>query len=85
VVSGLKAHTYEARLMELGLTMLEERRHQADMTQTYKIVNGKDQVSKGTWFKSVTETGRTTRSASDPLNLRPQPSRLEIRTFYFRQ
>jgi hypothetical protein len=63
----------------LGLTTLEERRHQADMAQTYKIVRGKDRVCKETWFKSVTETGRATRSAADPLNLRPQQSRLEIR------
>ena len=27
MVSGLRAHTYEERLAELGLTTLEERRH----------------------------------------------------------
>ncbi len=85
MVSGLKAHTYEDRLKELGLTTLEERRHQADMAKTYKIVNGKDVVNKETWFKSVTETGRATRSAADPLNLRPQKSRLEIRRHFFSQ
>jgi ribonuclease P/MRP protein subunit RPP40 len=69
MVSGLKAHTYEDSLKELGLTTLEERRHQADMAQTYKIVRGKDMVNKETWFESVTETGRATRSAADPLNL----------------
>ncbi len=41
MVSGLKAHTYEDRLKELGLTTLEEKRHQADMAQTYKIVKEK--------------------------------------------
>ncbi len=82
MVSGLKSNTYEGRLRELGLTTLEERRHQADMVQTYKIVTGKD---KETWFKSVTETGRPTRSAADPLNLRPQASRLEIRRHFFSQ
>ncbi len=87
MVSGLKAHTYEDRLKELGLTTLEERRHQADMAQTYKIVKGKDMVNKETWFKSVKETGRATPSAADPLNLRPlnlrpQTSRLEIRHFF---
>jgi hypothetical protein len=41
MVSGLKAHTYEDRLKALGLTTFEERRHQADMAQTYKIVKGK--------------------------------------------
>jgi ribonuclease P/MRP protein subunit RPP40 len=40
MVSGLKSHTYEDRLKELGLTTLEERRHQADMAQTYKVVKG---------------------------------------------
>jgi hypothetical protein len=85
MVSGLRSHTYEDRLKELGLTTLEERRHQADMAQTYKIVRGKDRVCKETWFKSVTETGRATRSAADPLNLRPQQSRLEIRRQFFSQ
>ncbi len=42
--------------------------HLGHMVQTYKI----GLVSKETWFKSVTETGRPTRSAADPLNLRPQ-------------
>jgi hypothetical protein len=55
------------------------------MVQTYKIVKGKDLVNKETWFKSVTETGRTNSSAADPLNLRPQPSRLEIRKHFFSQ
>ena len=85
MVSGLQSNTYEDRLRELGLTTLEERRHQADMVQTYKIVTGKDLVNKETWFKSVTETGRPTRSAADPLNLRPQASRLEIRRHFFSQ
>jgi ribonuclease P/MRP protein subunit RPP40 len=40
MVSGLQGATYENRLKELGLATLEERRHQADMVQTYKIVTG---------------------------------------------
>jgi hypothetical protein len=40
MVSGLKGRTYEEKLEELGLTTLEERRHQADMAQVYKIVTG---------------------------------------------
>ena len=85
MVSGLQATTYKARLKELVLTTLEERRHQADMVQTYKIVTGKDMVKSETWFTSVTESGRPTRSAADPLNLRPQTSRLEIRRQFFSQ
>ncbi len=75
-----QATTYEDRLKELGLTTLEERRHQADMVQTYKIATGKDMVNSETWFTSVTESGRPTRSAADPLNLR-----LEIRRQFFSQ
>jgi ribonuclease P/MRP protein subunit RPP40 len=38
MVSGLKGESYEEKLKELGLSTLEERRHQADMLQTFKIV-----------------------------------------------
>ncbi len=37
---------------------------------SYKIVTGKELVSN--WFKSVTETGKSTRRAADLLNLRAQ-------------
>jgi hypothetical protein len=40
MVSGLRAETYEGKLLELGLTTLEERRHRLDMQQTYKIMKG---------------------------------------------
>ena len=85
MISGLEGKTYEERLKEVGLLTLEERRHQADMVQTYKIVTGKDMVKSETWFQSVTVTGRATRSADDPLNLRPQASRLETRRHFFSQ
>jgi hypothetical protein len=38
MVSGLKGVTYEEKLPEVGILTLEERRHQADMVQTFKIV-----------------------------------------------
>jgi hypothetical protein len=85
MISGLEGQTYEERLKEVGLLTLEERRHQADMVQAYKIVTGKDMVKSETWFQSVTVTGRATRSADDPLNLRPQASRLETRRHFFSQ
>jgi hypothetical protein len=75
-----QATTYEERL-NVG----RRRRHQADMVQTFKILTGKDMVNSETWFTSVTESGRPTRSAADPLNLRPQTSRLEIRRQFFSQ
>ncbi len=38
MVSGLKGVTYEEKLPEVIPPTLEERRHQADMVQTFKIV-----------------------------------------------
>jgi hypothetical protein len=76
MISGLKAKTYEEKLLELGLTTLEERRHQTDMAQVYKIITGKDMVKSEVWFQKVDGAERLTRSAADPLNLRPQAARL---------
>lgn len=83
MVSGLRTNTYEERLKEIGLTTLEERRHQTDMIQTYKILHGKDRVEKDTWFKMASEGNRATRSAADQLNLRPQAARLDLRKKFF--
>jgi hypothetical protein len=83
MVSGLKGTTYEEKLKELGLTSLEERRHQIDMTQTFKIIRGFDKVSSSTWFQHVDTSVRTTRSAADPLNLKPQAVRLDLRRNFF--
>jgi ribonuclease P/MRP protein subunit RPP40 len=85
MISGLEGKTYEERLKEVGLLSLEERRHQADMVQTYKIVKGRDMVKSETLFQSVTATGRATRSADDPLNVRPQACRLDTRRHFFSQ
>ena len=45
-VSGLKRSTYEEKLKELNLQTLEDRSKRADMIQTFKIVNGFDNVDK---------------------------------------
>jgi hypothetical protein len=67
----------------MGLTTLEERRHLADMVQTFKILRGFDNVNSGTWFQNVDTSVRMTRSAADPLNMKPQAARLEIRRHFF--
>ena len=41
---GLKQVNYNERLEELDMLTLEERRHQAGMIMTYKILTGKEDV-----------------------------------------
>jgi hypothetical protein len=83
MVSGLKGQSYEEKLLELNLPSLEERRLQADMVQTFKIVRGMDRVDHGTWFQLAADGGRATRSADCPLNLRQKAARLETRRNFF--
>jgi len=72
-------------LKELGQDTLEERRLQIDMTQVYKVLNGKDKVSSDTWFASVAAGERATRAAAHPLNLRVPAPGLEVRRHFFTQ
>jgi hypothetical protein len=83
MVSGLSGGTYEEKLRELGLTTLEERRHQADMVQVYKIVTGKDGVNRESWFKMAAEAPVQTRQAAGLMNLVKPRARLEMRANFF--
>jgi hypothetical protein len=83
MISGLKSTTYEEKLKELGITTLEERRHQSDMVQTFKILHGYDRVNCDKLFVRADQTNLTTRSATGPLNLRQQAARLEVRRNFF--
>ena len=85
MVSGLKGDTYQERLQELGMVTLAERRHQTDMLQVYKVLNGKDKVMHSEWFVKTASGERVTRSAADPLNLRVPAPRLEVRRHFFTQ
>ncbi len=84
MISGLKGESYEEKLLELDLPTLEERRHHADMVQTFKIlVKGIDRVEHSTWFQLAAEGGRATRSADCPQNLQQMAARLEVRRNFF--
>jgi hypothetical protein len=85
MISGLASALYEERLKELGLTTLEERRHQLDMLQTYKILAGRDKVDKRKWFVMSSESDRQTRATADPLSIRIPANRLEIRRQFYSQ
>jgi hypothetical protein len=79
MVSGWRAETYEGRLLELGLTTLEERRHRLDVQPTYRILKGDRGIRSKSWFQMAggSEAHR------DPRNIRQQPGRIEIRRTFF--
>ncbi len=83
MISGLKGHMHIRGEIERSGREAPPGWH--DMIQSYKIVTGKDTVNNETWFKSVTVTGRATRSAADSLNLRPKARRLDTRRNFFSQ
>jgi hypothetical protein len=83
MVSGLRAVEYEQRLEELGLSTLEERRHQADMQMVHKIMHKESGLDPQTWFESAGSTAHATWSGSDPFNIKVRAGRLEVRRQFF--
>jgi hypothetical protein len=85
MISGLAGRTYEDRLKELWIVTLEERRHQMDMLQTYKILSRKEKVDPICWFTMASDSERVTRQSADPLNIRPGAPRLDIKRYFYSQ
>jgi hypothetical protein len=83
MVSGLRSRDYVERLKELQLTTLHERRHQADMLHMYKLCSGKLGQDRAEWFRPPPEAAARTRRNAEPLNVRPNHGRLEIRRHFF--
>jgi hypothetical protein len=83
MISGLRGREYEERLRELRLTTLEERRHQADMLHMYKLCSGSTGQARADWFEPPPAAAARTRLNADPLNVRPNRGRLEIRRNFF--
>jgi hypothetical protein len=63
-VSGLQGRSYHERLKELGLKSLVERREEADMVLTHKILNEGDSEYSEQWFKMAAQ--RPTRQGGGP-------------------
>jgi ribonuclease P/MRP protein subunit RPP40 len=83
MVSGLQGTSYQEKLEELDLNTLEERRHQADMLQMYKIITGKDSVMREQWFKMAADAMVRTRQAAGLLNVIKPRARLGVRINFF--
>ena len=84
MVSGLKGPTYREKLRELDMPSLETRRLHYDLTQAYKIVQGKDDVNPATWFELVgTAPTRATRQSQDPNNIKKKNPNTDLRKNFF--
>ena len=85
IVTNLTGKDYQKRLVELGMTTLEERRERGDLIQAYKVITGKEVVDYKTWFSicSDREGGRDTRSSSGLLNVDRAEGRLEVRKHFW--
>ena len=73
MVSGFGGDSYEGKLDELGLTMLEKRRIRGDILQTWKILHGHDDIKEALWFKRLgANSVRETRASAAPLHFGPE-------------
>jgi ribonuclease P/MRP protein subunit RPP40 len=89
---GLQGASYEEKLKEVGLTTLVDRRCRGDMLETFKILNGINDVDYHTWFTKVDEQHQLTRQAvavsadgtiTGTQNLVKPKSRLDLRKNFF--
>ena len=63
---------------------MKARRTRADLIQTFKILQGSDNVDKNAWFNTVgTDIERLTRHSSYHENLIPRRSKTDMRANFF--
>ena len=68
-ISGLQGLTYEEKLKNLVILSLRARQIRTDLIQTYKILQGLDNVDSRKWFKTVGNgVTRLTRQTAYPGN-----------------
>ena len=80
MISGLRGATYEDKCRELDLDTLEVRRTKQDLCLANKLIHSEDKTYSQELFKFAgCESIRTTRATADPLNIRIERSRLEVR------
>ena len=52
-VKGMKGKEYIEMLRVLGLTTLKKRRIRDDLIETYKVLSGKENVNRETFFQLI--------------------------------
>jgi len=80
LVSSLKKLSYETRLDKLGLLTIEKRRIKGDLIETYKMINGMENVKMNQFFE-FSNTGYNLRGHDKKLVI--NRSRLNTRKFFF--
>ena len=82
-ITGISG-SYEEKLKQIQLTSLKERRVRGDCIEAFKILQGRTRVDPSTWFSMSTRSdGAQTRLSTDPLALKLQKSRLDLRKNFF--
>ena len=82
LVPQLQDTPYEDRLKVFKLTTLEERRKRGDAIETYKLLNGLENIESDQFFKVIRE-GPSTHTRGHPLKLELQQVRTEKRRNFF--
>ena len=76
-LSNARGESYEERLKDAGLSTSAESRRRGDALETFKTLNGFNQVTKEKWFDIEREDARRVHV------LRTEKARLEIRRNFF--
>ena len=59
MMTDVQGETYEEKLKDAGLQLLQERRQRGDMIETYKVLRGIEKVEIENWFERVKPQRRT--------------------------
>ena len=89
----VRGYTYEEKLRDAGLVLLEERRIRGDLIEVFKVMRGINKVRMEEWFELVDGAQRNTRQNADinevgeaerrPDTLKSERARLEVRKNFF--
>jgi len=83
MITNLGGKTYEEKLIELGLQSLEDRRKRGDAIETYKYINGFNDIDPNSIFSFVRDRHDKDTRSSDNNNLVPEKTHLNVRKFFF--
>ena len=86
MVRGLRGSTYEAKLKEVGLTTLADRRLRGDMVQVWKYIHKESIMDPQTLTLVGTDQlqhNQNTRHTTKPLNIIQPYAKLDIRKHFF--